>query len=276
MRIRSVALLAAAAALVPASVAGAAEPSSGSISQSSTTTKWTGEYLDPLGLYDIGIFFVGDTSGTCAAPHCDTYTLNVTEWGDTLTIRWLSSDADNLAAEVVDPSGRVYALNDAELVTDRTFEAPPATGEWIVRTYGTGSATYEATATLSFAPPEGGEAPAPPVTAPPAAEPQPAPAPQTTAKASVAKSARSAKRIKRSRSLPVKLRFSAPVTNVRVGLVKGSKTYASATAKKVDSSATVRVKPKRTVKPGSYKLVIGATDGQGRRVAKVVSVKIGR
>lgn len=266
------AVAAAAASLIPASVAGAAEPSSGSISQATVTTKWTGEYVDPLGLYDIGIFFVGDTSGTCAAPHCDTYTLNVTEWGDTLTFRWLTSDADNLAAEIVDPAGRVYALNDAELVTDRTFEAPPATGEWIVRTYGSGNATYEATATLSFAPPEGGEAPVPPVTAPPAA----APAPETTVKASVAKSARSAKRIKRGRSLPVKLSFSAPVTDVRVGLVRGSKTYAGATAKKVESSATVRVKPKRTVKPGSYKLVIGATDGQGRRVAKVMSVKIGR
>jgi hypothetical protein len=156
MRLRTTTLLAAFAALAVPAAATAATPETAKVSPTAKTASWTGDITEPFGFYDLAAFLNGSTAlhgqETCNAPVCDAFTLDVADGGTALTVKIDAPDADNLAVEVVDPSGGTTNYNDADPATTRTLELPTDPGTWTFKTYGTGDFTYTAKATLSTDP----------------------------------------------------------------------------------------------------------------------------
>src|SRR3954466_9957080 len=91
MKIHHTTLLGALAALALPGAASAATPDTAKVSPTAKTASWTGDIEDPLGLYDLAIFYQGSTTvqknETCMAPYCDVFTLDVADGGTALNVK---------------------------------------------------------------------------------------------------------------------------------------------------------------------------------------------
>jgi hypothetical protein len=162
-------LLGVLAALAIPTSASAATPDSDSVSPQNQKTTATGTITDPIGAYDLAMFYWGGTSvrgqETCNTPVCDTFTLNVAEGGQELRIVADAPNSDNVSLDIADPAGTRYNLNTVDYFTQRTLIAGADPGTWTVRVYGTGnfdSFDYALTAEINlpgdpeFVPPNDG------------------------------------------------------------------------------------------------------------------------
>ncbi|HEX8085794.1 MAG TPA: hypothetical protein VF529_15995 [Solirubrobacteraceae bacterium] len=276
--------------VLAAAPAQAANPASGEVTTSQPSTTWSGS-IDDFGAYDLAFWYFGTLSFACEQPFCDTFTLNVGPGANSLTIKVAGgSGTENIAFEAEDPDGELEYVDseDTELRTtrERTFTAKP--GEWVIRVSGTGTFDYTGTAKLtggtSPAPSGGGgQQTAPPPSGggqqPPAEQAPPPPPPSgdsgastapmpTVAVKSPSRKARSAKRLRKGRSLAVGVTTSAPLHDVSVALTpaRGPRVLGSGRLASLAGSGTVKVKLGKSLKPGRYVLLVGGTDDQGRRV----------
>jgi hypothetical protein len=140
MNLRKMVLLGVLATL---SISGVALAATGSVDATKKTATFSGTITtDPVGLYEIAVFFNGGTAvngqNTCAQPQCDEHTLTVGPDGAQLKLD-ATSDAYSLDLEVVDPSGAVTEVNgydqpDFSSEQHLTLDATP--GNWTIRVYG--------------------------------------------------------------------------------------------------------------------------------------------
>jgi hypothetical protein len=290
MKLRAL-VIASALALAISAPAQGAEPSSGEVSPSSPTVSWTGTIEDPTGAYDTAFWFAGAMGPSCQQPACDTFGLDVAAGGTTLTIKVTGSGAENVAFEVEDPDGETVYVDseDTELrpSRERAFGAKP--GAWVIRISGTGSFEYNASATLSGGAPApapgGGSQQPPPQQSPPSGGEQPPaqqpppppgsgdgaaaapPSPTVTVKAPSRK-ARSARRLRKGRSLTVGVTSSAPLRDVTAVLVparRQTRVLGSGRTASLTGSGRVRIKLARTIRRGRYVILVSGLDEQGRR-----------
>lgn len=163
-----VVLLALVALTLPAG-AQAATPASGAVSPTQKSTAWSGTITDPIGAYDLVMFFNGGTSvrgnETCASVVCDTYMLDVADGARELRVVADAPDSDNVSMDVTTPDGERLNLNTATLYTQRTLIWTAIPGTWTIHVYGTGRVDqfdYTATAEVNlpgepaFVPPDDG------------------------------------------------------------------------------------------------------------------------
>ena len=293
---------AAVAALLVAAPAPAAEPETGEVGPAKPTATWTGSVTDPFGAYDLGTFFVEQMGPSCQPPACDTFTLTV-KGGDVLTIKVTGNGAENVVFEVEDPDGETsYVEASAELQDEREASfSSPKPGEWIVRTAGTGEFDYKGVATVetpqpaAAPPPPSGQAP-PSGSTPPPSSPAPAPAPPQSAPqpgaassttpaagrltvSSLSRKARSARRLRKGRSVAVAVATTAPLKNVTALLVPSSRrsqVLGSGRSASVARRGTVRLKLKKAAKRGRYVLLVSGIDAQGRRIVAQRAVTVTR
>ena len=119
-------LAAALAMFVPAQ-SHAAEPAAGGISPAGNRVAWTGSVT---GYVDLVYVHAGGTYGTCVAPQCDTFTLEVTGSGGSLELEIAAAattPAQELSIEVVHPDGQATFAGDYNGArSDRTVKIPAA------------------------------------------------------------------------------------------------------------------------------------------------------
>lgn len=133
----------------------------------------------------------------------------------------------------------------------------------------------------------GGKRPAPgqpqpqPQPQPPASDPPPATAeqpprqePATTLRIVARKL--SARRIAKRKSFHVTLTTSRRLTHVSVLLTRAKKTVAVGTVRGLAGQSTVKVKPRRAVRAGRYRLVATGMDDLGRTVQARATAKVAR
>jgi hypothetical protein len=262
------------AAAATAGTAIAATPESGTVGPTTERTDWTGTVSDPLGAYDIGTFFYGETAGTCVAPVCDTFTLTVEGGGSTLYLEIDAAQSENVAVEIEKPDGSIQYENSAELVTKRQITIKNAKpGEYAVRTFGTGEFDYKAFARYgaNAVPAKPAPvAPEPSATPAPSATPSPTPQAQPQPKLTVSAKGLSAKKLAKAKKLTASVSSSAEVTKVRVllsrGAKPGGKVIAQASLAKLNGKAKATLKVKSKPKAGKHTLLVEGIDAQGRRV----------
>jgi hypothetical protein len=276
---------------VPATApAQAAEPSSGEVTTSKPQLTWTGTIEEPFGAYHTATLAFAYMGPTCDQPYCDTFTLTVGPGADSLTIKMAGHGTDDVGFEVEDPDGELDYVDweDENNSSERQRTYPAKPGEWVIHLTGAGSFDYTGTATLTGGappassggggqqqtapPPSGGgqqppaeQAPPPPPSGDSGASTAPMP---TVAVKSPSRKARSAKRLRKGRSLAVGVTTSAPLHDVSVALTpaRGPKVLGSGRLASLAGSGTVKVKLGKSLKPGRYVLLVGGTDDQGRRV----------
>jgi secreted trypsin-like serine protease len=108
--------------------------------------------------------------------------------------------------------------------------------------------------------------------------PAPAPAPGTTpapaTTLTLPKALGSARKLRRSGRITVRVRSSAPVTRVSAFLKRGKKTVGRATAASA-GKLTFRVR-RSAIRAGKLRLTVRATDGSGRTVSRTDTVRVRR
>lgn len=280
MRPLPLSFLAAVVAAGLVTVANAANPASGTISNASPSVKWDGEVTNSYAAR-IPVVVTGDDSVPCSPPGCDAFALKLADAGD-LTVSGTapggtSTGGDDAPAQatirVRMPDGSVViftgdATEDKPL-TGKIKKAPA--GDYDVEYWNNfinGPVAYVGTAML-------GSAPAP-VAPAPGATPAPTPAPGSpapAAKQGLKISAKVGKTSARKRKVIAKVKVSRQVKSLSAKLMKGRKTIGRAKAKNVKKSKTLKIKA-RKLRKGTYKLVLTADDGNGVKAAKTIKVKV--
>lgn len=256
-----------------AAPAAAATPESGTVSAATPSVKWEGT-APGYGVFptDLLLTGLGEDPAPCEAPYCDTFTLTVADKAD-LNVTALCRSADNFTElRVTKPDGELLFAQSAQGQAVRIKVKQAVPGEYVVNVMTNdsviASGEYDAEAVLAIAPPVA----AAPAVAPPAAAPAPAPAPERAA-ATLAVRTRSVSA--RARSFKLALTSTAPVTAVKVRLRKGRRTLSTGRLKALDGRGTVRLKPRRRLRPGTYLLAITARDG-ARTVGLTTRLKVRR
>jgi hypothetical protein len=260
----------------------AAEPDKGTVSLSAPTVTWKGTSTGGFATTFSEIFLnAGGEKTPCQAPSCDTFTLEVKEVAD-LNVQVSSEDVITYL-QIEKPDG-TYVYNDGIEVEGE--EPDPVTKIKIkkaaVGTYLIGAATngtfeeaYEGQATLGTPAPPAPAAPAP-APAPAPAAPAPAaaaPAPATiTAKAGKL----SARKLAKSRKLPLTLNASAPVTAVKVILAAKGKAVATGTLARLEGTRKFTLKLRKKLKSGNYDLIVEGKDARGAGVGTKITLKVAR
>ena len=277
MRMRTVALAAlAAAGLI--GVANAAEPSEGTISNSSPKVEWGGT-LASSGITNN--IWAEDPTFECNPPMCDTFALKVADAGTvTVTLNMLSTNADGsdpgCGIRIIKPddSAEWFDGTCSEETTMKAVLKNAPAGDYTVDVASShiccGTEDYKAAAFL----PAGAAAPAPGATPAPApsAAPTPAPAVKLTAKVPTL----SAKKLKKTKKFAATLNSSAPLSNVNGVLVNRSRKLGSGKLASLNGTAKLTVRVEGRIKPGTYTLSVGGRDAQGRNVVTTAKVKVGR
>ncbi|HEX2087717.1 MAG TPA: hypothetical protein VHF89_18675 [Solirubrobacteraceae bacterium] len=281
MKLRAL-LIAAGVTAAAAAPASAAEPSSGQVTTSSPSVTWTGTIDEPFGAYHVATWFFGYMGPTCEQPHCDVFELTVGPGGESLNIKMSGDGTPDVGFEVEDPDGETdyVDFDDPEERPERERSYPAKPGEWIIRLTGAGSFDYTATASLAVpaAPsqPGGGtttqQAPPPPPPPPPPAsgEGSSAAPPASVSVRAPSKRARSARRLRRGRTLLVGVSTSAPLRDVTAVLVPArqqTRVLGKGRVASLTGTGSVRLAIGRSLKPGRYLILVGGVDEQGRRVA---------
>ena len=277
-------LLSLLAAVLAASVAVAATPSSGTVSKDSPTVEWTGLLAESFLAFNV---IANSPEAPCVPPGCDTFALQVADGGANLELAInLDSTADDGSAatagmRIASPDGSsefVSGPSDPDKAFKHTIKKAAAGAYTIdvVNTFVGAPGGYTGRATLLI--PGAATTPTTPAPPPsqgqnPAAQQQPAPLPKLTAKVGKA----SAKKLAKSRKLSVKLTTTAPLTKLAAVLRKGSKSAGKGKLAKLDSKGTLVVKlPKKKLKTGTYKLTVQGLDSQNRTVTATATVKVSK
>jgi hypothetical protein len=185
---RLISLLVLAACLPAAALA--ADPSGGKVSADAPEATWAGNVTSESALGALPAVYAeaGGTKGTCEAPACDAYALEVGEGGTALTVSAAGATEDDwVALELEDPSGKVSYVYEATSSAEVRVDAP-APGAYAVRVVGapatpntdmdyTAKAVLQTPAPPTIPEPAPTPAPTPGPDAPPAATPQPKAAP---------------------------------------------------------------------------------------------------
>ena len=263
-------LLALSAIMVPAL---AATPESGEVSKASVQVKWSGETNNGF-VTTITAITAGRTV-VCEPPTCDTFALKVRD-SDLLTVT-ASSATPFTMVEVVTPNGEtIYNSGDEDNNSTQVQieNAPVGDYEVHVALNSPQSASYTGMAVLGPVDAKGRPGGQPPAQGPPPSsgpEPQPT---QPGAHMSVKTKKASARKVRKK--LKVAVATSAPVTDVKATLMKGSKTLGTGTAARVEKTATIAVKLRRRLKRGSYRVSVVGRDSGGRTVGASAPLKVGR
>lgn len=267
---------AAVVASAAATLAGAANPANGTISNASPSVRWDG---DVTGSYAgrIPVVLSGDDSVPCFAPTCDTFKLTLADAGD-LTVTGTAPGGTSTGGEeapaqvtirVRKPDGSVV------LFTGDATEAKPLTGKikgaakgdydveyW--NNFIDGPTEYVGSAFIGAAPQPA--APTGPAPAPTAA-PGPAPKQDLTVNGKAGKSSAKAKKV------VVTVTVSRAVKSVTATLRKGSKKVGSGKLGAFSGSKKLTIKAPK-LKTGSYSVVLTADDGAGVKASKTIKVKV--
>ena len=259
-----------------ASIAGAADPASGTISNATPSVKWAG---DVTGSYAarIPVVLSEDDSVPCVAPTCDAFALTLADAGD-LTVSGTapggtSTGGDDAPAQVTirvrKPDGSVV-LFTGDATEDKPLsgkiKAAPK-GDYDVEYWNNfidGPIDYVGGAFI-------GAGPKPAVPAPPAPAPAPAPAPKEDLKVSGKAGKNSAKR----KRVVLTVTVSRAVKSVTATLLKGSKKLGSGKLGAFSGSKKLTIKAAK-LKAGTYSVALTADDGAGVKAAKTIKVKVGR
>ena len=252
-------------ALTAAAPALAADPESGSVSFAAPEVKWSGVSTGGFVTTFSQIFInAAGEQQPCAAPSCDTFTLEVKDSAD-LNVE-VESASTITYLQVEKPDGTVVYNDGIEVegeeddpVTKLKIKKAPV-GTYLVQAAVNSPAEepYTGRATLVTPPPAVAPV-APPVAAPPTAA---RPAPATLS----AKAGRlSARKLAKSRKLPLTLSTTAPVTGVRVVLASRGKAVATGKLASLSGSKRFTLKLRRKLEPGRYALVLEAAGAAGTK-----------
>ena len=276
MRLPLLALLLAAAA-VAASVAQAADPSSGKVSASSPSVSWKGQVLNS-GVTNNA--WAQDPSAPCEAPACDSFALEVADSAN-LVLK-LKGFKENTAGG--DPGCGIRVIGpDGEPTYHSGTCGPKTEMKVTIKNAPKGAYTidvadshvvgqpedYEASATLAVPPPN--------VSPPASTTPPPAPpAPAEPARLTVKVPALSARKLKKARRFTVTLTTSAPLTGVNGVLVNRKKQIGGGSLPRLEGTGKLVVKVKGVLKKGTYQLGVGGRDAEGRNVVASAKVTVRR
>lgn len=271
----------AAAAILTATAAYAADPSEGTIGSSAPKVDWKGE-LQGSGIYYQA--WVDDPTVPCPGlPLCDPFKLTVADGPHPVTIKLhiLSTNVDGsdpgAGIRIRNPDGSYqYTQGNASETTAMVLKLKNvAKGDYEVTTVashvccGTDPYTASAEITGAAAPSTGTTTTTPPTGSQP---PAPAPAPQLTVKVGKA----SAKKLNKSRKLTLTATTTAPLNNVTAALLKGKKAVGSAKLARLSGTAKIVLKLKGKIKKGTYTATVSGTDEQGRQTTTGVKVKVSK
>jgi hypothetical protein len=235
----------------------ASDPASGEVSKATPKVTWEGAVtsFQSWQTYNAG-------HGQCIEPSCDTFTLDVKDAAPLLTVTVESGDS-TMFVEVVKPDGTKELFSGETKAIAKLKN--PATGSYTINVAQNEQtqAVHKGTAELTFP----STAPPAPTTPPSSTTPPPAadtPPPTLSVKAG---------RLK-GKSLPVTIRSSATVANVKATLLRGRKVIGRGSLEKINGSAQMKLRLKGRPKRGKHTLKVTAMDEQGRSVSKTLTVKI--
>jgi hypothetical protein len=269
---------AAALALLPAAVAIASEPSSGTISTASPKATWTGTVQE-----SVTAFHAQHTGGSddapCVQPTCDTYALKVADAAPELVLTADAGDNDaaNVGLRVKMPDGSYVRAAGASSSPKSPLKLkikPAPAGDYVVdytNYYVGGEIPYTATATLTVP----GAAPAATAAPAPGGGPAPTPAPPAQSFTLTVKAPKvSAKKAKKGRTVAVGVTVSREVSSVLAVLRKGKKEVGRGSLGKVAKSGKVKLLLGKALKKGAYSLYVEAKDAAGTTVSRTVKVTV--
>jgi hypothetical protein len=256
-----------------AGTAVAATPESGEVSKAAPKVTWAGQ---TTGSYftRVPTAVTADDSVPCQAPSCDTFALKVADSATLTVAADIVQPSDNPGAVTIrirKPDGSVVVgSSDADAVSEgkpfkMTIKNAP-TGDYTVEYWNNfydGPIDYTASAERAVPPP----AVAPPTVA------APAPAPVEAIALAVSVPKVSARSLAKSRKLAAKVTVSRAVTAVTATLKKGAKKVGAGRLGATSGTAKLTVKTAKKLKPGTYSLVVNATDGT-TSTAKTVKVAV--
>ena len=259
----------------------AAEPASGTLSDAAPSLQWSGE----AGGY--GTSVVADINGQfpepCEQPNCDTFDLELKDSGD-LTVTLRTNEGAFMTMEVEDPSGTITYNGGSEDSDTTTIKLKKAkTGKYIVRamTNNTPAEEHGYTGVATLGSPPAAATPAP--AGPPAPGATPTPSGQSPAAAQPAARiivrSRTGSARKARKGMVVKLTVTSKVTRLSAVLRRGKskKAYAKGKLAKVSKTGKLKLRTKRRLKRGTYKLTLRAKDASsGATVATTVKFKVKR
>jgi hypothetical protein len=251
------------------SIASAAEPSSGTVSNSSPSVKWGGT-LASSGITNN--IWAEDPTFDCYAPACDRFTLEVADSANLVVgLNMLSTNADGsdpgCGIRIVAPDGS-STWHDGSCSESSTMKVTiknAAKGTYQIDVASShvccGEEDYTASATLAVPPP--------PVTSPPVTTP-PAPEAKLSAKVPSLK----ATKLRKAKTFTATLTTTAPLSDITALLVNKSKQLGSGTLASLEKSGKITVKVPKKVKKGTYQLSVGGKDAEGRNVVTTAKVRV--
>ena len=256
-----------------AGIAAAANPDSGSVSNSAPSLTWKGQVTASYGPRIIAVA-ADDDSVPCSQPYCDAFNLKVVDKND-LTLSagvpaGTGTGASQVTLRIHKPDGSVLvASGDAdEKKPFSTKLKGAAAGDYVIdymNNFIDGPIDYVGTATLG--------APAAPAPSPGGGSAgggtTPAPAPAQDLKITV----KAGKVTTKSKKLTATVTVSRQVKSISATLFKGKKAVAKGAVGATTSSAKVSLKLKK-LKKGTYRLNVIADDGAGVQAGKSVTVKV--
>lgn len=265
------------ALLAAASPAAAADPASGTVSNASPVVTWAGTSSGGFVTTFAQIFVTAAGEDMpCQAPSCDTFTLEVKDVAD-LNVK-VASEQPITYLQIVKPDGSVVYNNGIETAGDPDNETKLRIKRAAVGTYQIQAATnttdpnYPYTGEAVLGTPAAAAAPAPTVATPAPAEPAPAAPATVSAKAGKL----SARKLAKTRRLPLTLTTTAPLSGVKVVLAAKGKAIATGTLASLNGTAKYSLRLRRKLKPGRYDLAVEGADAAGRKAGTKLTVKVAR
>jgi hypothetical protein len=255
----------------------ASDPASGTLSNASPQTTWTGS-SNGYGYYPIHNV-TGE--GRCSPPVCDSYSLELADAGNlTLTVDNNAANgpgADVVQVDVTKPGGDVVqtggTADKPTVVKIKNAEKGKYTVEVTTNEQAANDGSYKGVAQLgnpaapATTPAAGGG-----TTTPPPASPTPAAGQEPAAVLSLKTRKASAKKARKGLKLTIST--TKPVKDVSAALVKGKKVLGKGKLASLQSTGSITVKAKK-LKKGSYVVALSATDAStGQRVGLRASLKV--
>ena len=263
-----------------AAVAGtavAATPENGTVSESAPKVEWTGETTGGYASR-MPTAVSGSTETPCEAPSCDTFTLKVEKSANLTVAEALDSESETAAftMRITKPDGEVIqtdsdpgAASGGKYAKVVIKNAP--TGEYVINHYDNSTAmSFKAYAELAVA---GAPAPAPQPGGGPAPATQPSTQTVQAIDLQVKAGKASAKKLAKTKKLPITVTVSREVKSITAALKKGSKVVGKGSLGTTSGTKKMNVKLSKKLKKGTYTLSVVATDGT-TSTEKVIKVKV--
>lgn len=252
----------------------AATPESGTVSTSTPKVEWTGATTAGYATR-MPTAVSGSTDTPCQAPSCETFTLTVADSANLTVAESIDSDSESAAftMRIIKPDGEVVQTDAAPGAAANKYvkvvikNAP--VGEYTIEHFDNSATTNSFKAYAELAVP----APAPV----PVALPEPGGTTEVPAVQAIDLGVKvgkaSAKKLKKSKKLPVTVTVSRAVQSVTAALKKGKKVVAKGSLGATSGTKKLNLKVAKKLKKGTYKLSVVATDGT-TAAEKVVKVKV--